>query len=104
VRPAWQAALAAAAPATLVSEDVRLCVSWARRQLAGLQGIERLADLAGRVVDAADASSRGLFAAWRTWPDAAERRTNILAGMAYACLDRAELVSLLQAAHQRVSG
>jgi hypothetical protein len=89
VRPAWQAALAAAAPAALVSEDVRLCVSWARRQLAGLPGIERLADLAGRVVDAA------------------ERRTDVLAGMAYECLDhaeRAELLSLLQAAHQRVSG
>ena len=43
----------------------------ARRHLAGLAGIERLADLAGRVVDAADATSRGLFAAWRAWPDPA---------------------------------
>ena len=175
VRPAWEAALAAAAPAALVSEDVRLCITWARRHLAGLPGIERLADLAGRVVDAADATSRGLFAAWRAWPDpagdpaartglallrlrehrggghllavsaegltplaailagpgpakaaangwappypavtgedtqrliAAEGRTDALAGMAYACLDsaeRAELVSLLQAARQRVT-
>jgi hypothetical protein len=71
VRPAWQAALAAAQPAALVSDDVRLCVTWARRHLAGLPGIERLADLAGRVVDAADATSRGLFAAWRAWPDPA---------------------------------
>jgi hypothetical protein len=50
-----------------------LCITWARRQLAGLPRIERLADLAG---------------------------------MAYACLDsaeRAELVSLLQAARQRVT-
>ncbi len=43
VRPAWRAALAAAAPAALVSEDVRLCVTWARRHLASLPGIERLA-------------------------------------------------------------
>src|SRR6266481_200351 len=38
--------------------------------------------------------------------DAAGRRTDALTGMAYACLDtaeRAELVSLLQAAHQRVT-
>jgi hypothetical protein len=172
VRPAWQAALAAAEPAALVSEDVRLCVTWARRHLAGLPGIERLA---GRVAGAADATSRGLFAAWRAWPDpagdpaaraglallrlrehrggghllavsaegltpleailagpgpakaaangwdppyppvsgehtqrleAAGRRTDVLAGMAYACLDtaeRADLVSLLQATHQRVT-
>ena len=69
VRPAWQAALAGAAPGVLVSEDARLCVIWARRHLDGLPGIERLADLAGRVVGAADATSRALFAAWRAWPD-----------------------------------
>jgi hypothetical protein len=71
VSPAWQAGLAAAAPAALVSEDVRLSVTWARRHLAGLPGIERLAGLAGRVVGAADATSRGVFAAWRAWPDPA---------------------------------
>ena len=138
VRPAWQAALAAAAPAALVSEDARLCATWARRHLAGLPGIERLA---GRVVGAADATSRGLSAvaaegltpleailagpgpakaAANGWDppypavtgegtqrlDTAVRRTDALAGMAYACLDtaeRTELVSLLQAAHQRVT-
>jgi hypothetical protein len=72
VRRAWESALAAAAPDVLVSEDVRLCITWARGHLAGLRRIERLADLAARVVNAADASGRALFAAWRTLPDPAD--------------------------------
>lgn len=72
VRPAWQSALAAAPPGELVREDVALCVSWARRHLARLPGIDRLAELAGRVVNAADASGRVLFAAWRARPDPAD--------------------------------
>jgi hypothetical protein len=71
VRPAWESALAAAAPGDLVAEDAGLCVAWARRHLAGLPGVGRLADLAGRVVEAADASGRALFAAWRALPDPA---------------------------------
>jgi hypothetical protein len=71
VRPAWESALAAASPDELVREDVTLCAGWARRHLAGLPGIERLADLAGRVAAAADASARPLFAAWRARPDPA---------------------------------
>jgi hypothetical protein len=69
VRPAWESALAAAAPGDLVAEDVGLCVAWAHRHLTGLPGVERLADLADRVVDAADASGRALFAAWRALPN-----------------------------------
>lgn len=175
VRPAWKSALAAASPGELVREDVRLCISWARRHFASLPRIERLAELAGRVVDAADASGRVLFAAWRALPDpaddpaartglallrlrehrggehllavaaegltplaailagpgpakatangwhppypaatqkdtqrlnAAEQRTDTLAGMAYKTLttdERAELVELLQSAHQQVT-
>ncbi len=72
VRSAWESALAVAPPDQLVREDVALCISWARRYLASLAGIERLADLAGRVVDAADASGRVLFAAWRAVPDPAD--------------------------------
>jgi hypothetical protein len=175
VRPAWESALATATPSDLVAEDTRLCVAWARRHLTDLPGVERLADLAGRVVDAADASGRALFAAWRALPNpaadpagraglallrlrehrggghllavaaegltplaailagpgpakaaangwhppyppaasdasqrlaAAEQRTDALAGAAYACLtagERAELVTLLQSAHQRAT-
>jgi hypothetical protein len=72
VRQSWESALAAASPDAMVSEDVRLCVAWARGQLASLPGIERLADLARRVVDAADASGRALFAGWRALPDPAD--------------------------------
>jgi hypothetical protein len=72
VRPAWDAALAAASPDDLVREDVTLCIAWARRHLAGLPGLERLADLATQVVDGADATGRVLFAAWRALPDPAD--------------------------------
>jgi hypothetical protein len=72
VRRAWESALAAAAPDVLVSEDVELCITWARGHLAGLRRIERLAELATRVVNAADASGRALFAAWRALPDPAD--------------------------------
>jgi hypothetical protein len=69
VRHAWESALAAASPGDLVAADVGLCAAWARRRLADLPGLERLVMLAGRVVDAADASGRPLFAAWRALPD-----------------------------------
>ena len=71
VRPAWDSALSAASPGELVAADVGLCVAWARRHLASLPGIDRLAELAGRVVVAAEASGRPLFAAWRALPDPA---------------------------------
>ena len=71
VRPAWDSALSAASPGELVAVDVGLCVAWARRHLASLPGIDRLAELAGRVVDAAEVSGRPLFAAWRALPDPA---------------------------------
>jgi hypothetical protein len=73
VRPAWDAPLAAASPDDLVREDVTLCIAWARRHLAGLPGLERLADLATQVVDGADATGRVLFAAWRALPDPRRR-------------------------------
>jgi hypothetical protein len=71
VRPAWDSALSAASPGELVAADVSLCVAWARRHLADLPGIDRLADLTGRVVGAAETSGRPLFAAWRALPDPA---------------------------------
>lgn len=73
VHPAWESALAAASPAELVAEDVRLCIAWARRHLGQLPGIDHLAGLISRVVAAADATGRPLFAAWRALPDPAER-------------------------------
>jgi hypothetical protein len=72
VRPAWDAARAAASPDDLVREDVALCIAWARRRLVDLPGLERLAELAARVVDGADATGRVLFAAWRALPDPAD--------------------------------
>jgi hypothetical protein len=73
VHPAWGSALAAAPHGDLVAENTRPCAPWARRHLAGLPGVGRLAGPAGRVVDAADASVRALFAAWRALPSPAAR-------------------------------
>jgi hypothetical protein len=41
---------------------------WGRARLAGLEGVDRLADLALAVVREADVAAAPLFAAWRTHP------------------------------------
>jgi hypothetical protein len=68
VRDAWDAARARAPLATIVEADVDECVRWARTVYGHLAELERLADLAERVVAAADPAGRTLFAAWRSLP------------------------------------
>lgn len=41
------------------------CITWGRARLAEFSGAERLADLLGRVVDAADVSGLSLVSGWR---------------------------------------
>ena len=41
------------------------CTTWGRSRLAEFTGAERLADLLGRVVDAADVGGLSLFSGWR---------------------------------------
>jgi hypothetical protein len=69
VRTAWAAVLATGRLNEVVRADVELCVAWAREHIGGVPGMARLAELTERVVDAADASGRVLFTAWRTLPD-----------------------------------
>lgn len=61
VRPSWTAALAKDLD-EIVRTDVRLCVEFARARFGE---VARAAVLTGRVVEAADAAGRVLFAAWR---------------------------------------
>lgn len=69
VRAAWTAAIETHDLDEIVRTDLELCVRWAARNLAGMEGLERAAQLTGKVVEAADASGRILFAAWRALPE-----------------------------------
>jgi len=71
--PSWVIELtwrdSAALPAHVaVAAYIRANAQWGRAHLAALSGAERLAELAERVVAAADASALPLFAAWREQP------------------------------------
>lgn len=57
------------------------CTSWGRQRLEGFDGAERLADLAGRLVDSVDPAGLSLFAGWR-----AEARPDDAPGRAYLLL------------------
>ncbi|BCJ48494.1 hypothetical protein GCM10010168_64410 [Actinoplanes ianthinogenes] len=76
VGPAWAAASRTGRLGELVQADVGLCARWAERHLTGL---DRAADLTTRVVEAADASGRVLFAAWRAQPEPDDRPSTRLA-------------------------
>jgi hypothetical protein len=65
VRAAWGTAIEMRRLDEIVRVDLELCVRWAGRHLADMQGLERAAQLTGKVVEAADAAGRILFAAWR---------------------------------------
>jgi hypothetical protein len=75
----WQqtAALPAAAAAAAYAHA---CAQWGRNHLSALAEPDALADLAERVVDAADPGGLTLLAAWRAWP----RPTDPLARAAHA--------------------
>jgi hypothetical protein len=69
VRQAWTTATETHRLDHIVRSDVELCIRWADHNLAGIHGIERAAQLTGKAVQAADASARVLFAAWRALPE-----------------------------------
>ncbi len=71
VRPSWNAVLDGGRLDEVVRTDVELCVAWARAHFGDGSDVARAAVLTGRVVEAADAAGRVLFAAWRALPDPA---------------------------------
>lgn len=68
VRDGWEAAARVAPPSTIAGYRLSECCRWGRERLIGMPDVARLADLAGRIVDAADPAGMPLFAAWRAAP------------------------------------
>ncbi len=68
VRDGWDAARKVAAPAQIAAQHRQECCRWGRERLDPLPGVQRLVDLAERVVLAADGAGLPLFAAWRAMP------------------------------------
>jgi hypothetical protein len=52
----------------VASHNLGECCRWGRENLSSFFGLDRLVDLAERVVVAADAAGLPLFAAWRSMP------------------------------------
>jgi hypothetical protein len=65
LRSGWVSGLAVRPVEETVERYVDVCRAWGRRHYSELDGAERLADLLGRVVDAADPVGWPLFAGWR---------------------------------------
>jgi hypothetical protein len=68
VRPAWEAGLAVRPVEQTHERYVAVCRDWGRNRYSRLEGVERLADLLGRVVEAADPVGWPLYAGWRGVP------------------------------------
>jgi hypothetical protein len=68
----WESGRAVQAPAEAAVEWVALCGTYGDAHLPEIDGLDRLIELAGRVVDAASPSGAPLFAGWRAigGPDA----------------------------------
>lgn len=68
VRPLWEEGIAVAG----AREGARLyggaCAAWGRDHLAGVDGVDRLASLAGQLVMGTEVSGLPLFAGWRAEP------------------------------------
>jgi hypothetical protein len=65
VRDGWTTASRVAQPAEVARYHREECRRWGRERLEVFDGVAKLTDLAGRVVQAAEAAGMPLFAAWR---------------------------------------
>src|SRR5256885_4274561 len=68
VRDGWDTARRVAAPSQVAAHQLEECCRWGRERLDGYPEVDRLVDLAERVVLAADPAGLALFAAWRSMP------------------------------------
>jgi hypothetical protein len=66
VRSGWVSGLAVRPVEETVERYVDVCRAWGRRHYSALDGAERLAELLGRVAEAADPLGWPLFAGWRS--------------------------------------
>jgi hypothetical protein len=65
VRTLWESGRAVLSPDASAAEWVKLCAAYGEAHLPDLDGLERLNELAGRVVEGASPSGAPLFAGWR---------------------------------------
>jgi hypothetical protein len=68
VRDGWDAARRVAPPMEIASDSLAECCRWGREYLGEVSGIDRLIELAERVVINAEPAGMPLFAAWRAMP------------------------------------
>jgi len=68
VVPNWEAGIAVAGARGAARRYNEAAALWGRDRLSGVDGIERLAELAERLVGAAGTAARPLFAGWRAEP------------------------------------
>jgi hypothetical protein len=81
VRKVWGPGLAVEGARAASVRYAEACAEWGRSRLQGLEGLDRLAELAERVVDAVPVGGLSLFAGWRAAP-----RPQDGAGRAFACV------------------
>lgn len=72
VRPMWEAGVAVHGAREGAARYFTACADWGREHVAGIEGLERFAALADRVVSAAETSGRPLFAGWKVQPRVAD--------------------------------
>lgn len=64
----WNAGVAVAGARAAADSYAAACAQWGRTRLADMDGAARLAELLGKVVNAADSAGLSLFAGWRAMP------------------------------------
>ncbi len=81
VRKFWETGSQVMAPRDAANLFARSSHEFARRHLTGVDGLDRLAELGEKIIDAADANALALFAGWRAEPlpdDAPARALSVL--------------------------
>ncbi|GIJ70303.1 SCO6745 family protein [Virgisporangium ochraceum] len=68
VHDGWEAARKVAPPLEIAAHNLGECCRWGRENLSTFFGLERVVELAERVVVSAEAAGLPLFAAWRSMP------------------------------------
>jgi hypothetical protein len=97
VRDGWEAARKVAAPMEIAGHNLGECCRWGREYLGDFFGLERMVELAERVVVAAEAAGMPLFAAWRAMPipdDAPGARAAVLAHLLREHRGAAHLIAI----------
>ncbi|MBO4205801.1 SCO6745 family protein [Micromonospora echinofusca] len=68
VADGWDAVVRVTSPAEVATVSYTECCRWGAEHLSDLPGLDRLVELTGRAVAAADPTGMPLFAAWRAMP------------------------------------